>query len=350
MATISGETLLRRLLLAAAAALLLLLATPAAADSDSDRAAELLALQSRSKSGVIHLDDHSISRFLTSTKPPRSYSLLVFFDATQLHDKSELHLPELRREFSLLAAAFAANNAGDPASRSKLFFCDLEFKESQSSFAQFGVNSLPHIRLVGPEVRSLKDSEQMDQGDFSRMAESMSEFVESRTRLRVGPIARPPMLSKMQITIVCALILIWLPFAAKKVFAGETLLHDKRVWLVGAVFVYFFSVAGTMHNIIRKMPMFLVDRNDPSKLVFFYQGSGMQLGAEGFAVGFLYTIVGLLMALMTHLLVRVRNLNVQRLIMGSALLVCFWAVKKVVYLDNWKTGYGIHGFWPSGWN
>ncbi|KAF8030184.1 hypothetical protein BT93_E2580 [Corymbia citriodora subsp. variegata] len=348
MAAISGETLLR-LAVAAAAALLLLLA-PALADSDADRAAELLSLQSRSKSGVIHLDDHSISRFLTSTKTPRSYSLLIFFDATQLHDKPELHLQDLRREFSLVASSFVANNADDSSSRSKLFFCDLEFKESQSSFAQFGVNSLPHIRLVGPEVKSLKDSEQMDQGDFSRMAESMGEFIESRTRLRIGPITRPPMLSKTQITIIVALVLIWLPFAAKKVLAGETLLHDKNVWLISAVFVYFFSVAGTMHNIIRKMPMFLVDRNDPSKLVFFYQGSGMQLGAEGFAVGFLYTIVGLLLALMTHLLVRVRSVNVQRLIMGSALLVSFWAVKKVVYLDNWKTGYGIHGFWPSSWN
>ncbi|XP_048131932.1 probable dolichyl-diphosphooligosaccharide--protein glycosyltransferase subunit 3B [Rhodamnia argentea] len=340
MATISRGVLLNLAVLA-------LLSTLALADSDSDRAAELFALQSRSKSGVIHLDDHSVSRFLTSTTTPRSYSLLVFFDAAQLHDKSELHLQDLRKEFSLLASSFIANNAENPSSRSKLFFCDLEFKESQSTFGQFGVNSLPHIRLVGPEVKSLKDSEQMDQGDISRMAESMSAFIESRTRLHVGPITRPPLLSKMQIMIIFTLILIWVPFAAKKVLAGETLLHDKKVWLISAVFVYFFSVAGTMHNIIRKMPMFLVDRNDPSKLVFFYQGSGMQLGAEGFAVGFLYTIVGLLLAFMTHLLVRVRNVNVQRLIMGSALLVCFWAVKKVVQLDNWKTGYGIHGFWPS---
>jgi len=96
--------------------------------------------------------------------------------------------------------------------------------------------------------------------------------------------------------------------------------------------------------------MFLVDRNDPSKLVFFYQGSGMQLGAEGFAVGFLYTVVGLLLAFTTHGLVRVSNVSVQRVVMIFALLVSFLAVKQVVYLDNWKTGYGIHGFWPSSWN
>ncbi|PKI37949.1 hypothetical protein CRG98_041662 [Punica granatum] len=333
----------------AALIFLFLLLCRAAADSDSDLTAELLALQSRSQSGVIHLDDHSISRFLTSQKTPRPYSILIFFDAEQLHDKPELHLTALKKEFALLSSSFIANNQDNPIARSKLFFCEIEFKQSQSSFALFGVNSLPHIRLVGPHVRSLKESDQMDQGDFSRLAESMAEFIESRTKISVGPITRPPIVSKMQIMFIVAILLVWSPFMIKRVWAGETLLHDKKVWLFGAVFVYFFSVAGTMHNIIRKMPMFLADRNDPSKLVFFYQGSGMQLGAEGFAVGFLYTIVGVLMALVTHLLVKVRNLAVQRVVMILALLISFWAVKKVVYLDNWKTGYGVHAFWPSSW-
>lgn len=146
-----------------------------------------------------------------------------------------------------------------------------------------------------------------------------------------------------------AIVLIWTPFFVKKLIAGNTILHEKHVWMAGAVIVYFFSVSGTMFNIIRKMPIFMVDRQDPSKLVFFYQGSGMQLGAEGFAVGFLYTIVGLLLAFVTHVLVRVRNRTVQRLFMIFAMFVSFWAVKKVVFLDNWKTGYGIHGYWPSSW-
>ncbi|XP_062162474.1 probable dolichyl-diphosphooligosaccharide--protein glycosyltransferase subunit 3B [Alnus glutinosa] len=320
-----------------------------AESSDSDRVSELLALQSHSKSGVIHLDDRSVSHFLISAKTPRPYSLLVFFDATQLHDKSELQLKTLHAEFSLLAKSFITNNQDpDSSSHGKLFFCDIEFKESQSSFGLFGVNSLPHIRLIGPN-QTPKQSDQMDQGDFSKLAESMSQFVESKTNLVVGPIHRPPFLSKKQLALVVVGILIWIPFAVKKIVMGETLLHDPKLWLAGSVFVYFFSVSGAMHNIIRKMPMFLADRNDPNKLVFFYQGSGMQLGAEGFAVGFLYTIVGLLLAFVTRVLVKVKNVNVQRAVMIVSLFVSFWAVNKVVYLDNWKTGYGIHGFWPSSW-
>ncbi|KAF7811136.1 putative dolichyl-diphosphooligosaccharide--protein glycosyltransferase subunit 3B [Senna tora] len=318
-------------------------------ESGDDQVSELLSLQSRSQSGLIRLNDQSVSRFLTSVKTPRPYWIVIFFDALQLHEKSELRLKELRNEFAIVASSYIANNA-DPSSPShgKLFFCDIEFKESQSSFALFGVNALPHIRLIAPH-QNPKDSDQMDQGDFSRLAESMAEFLESKTNLVVGPIHRPPMFSKGQLILIVLGFLISLPFMVKRVLAGQTLLHEPRVWLAGSVFVYFFSVSGSMHSIIRKMPMFLVDRNDPSKLVFFYQGSGMQLGAEGFAVGFLYTIVGLLLAFLTQALVKVKNVTVQRLFMIFALFVSFWAVKKVVFLDNWKTGYGIHGYWPSSW-
>lgn len=327
----------------------LLLAT-ASSESDSDRVAELLSLQARSKSGVIRLDDHSVKRFLSPATSPRSYAIALFFDAAQLHDKAELRLQDLRAEFGLLATSFIANNNNkEEDSPPRLFFCDIEFTQSQATFAHFGVNSVPHIRLVSGDIRSLKDADQMHQGDLSRLADSMADFIESRTKLSVGPIRRPPMFSNKQLAFFGIAILVWVPFVAKKILKGDTLLHDSRIWLAFAVFVYFFSVSGAMHNIIRKMPMFLADRNDPSKLVFFYQGSGVQLGAEGFAVGFLYTIVGLLLAFVTHILPRAKNVTAQRGAMIVALIVSFWAVRKVVQLDNWKTGYGIHVYWPSSW-
>ena len=50
-----------------------------------------------------------------------------------------------------------------------------------------------------------------------------------------------------------------------------------------------------------------------------------------------------------HVLVRVKNKTVQRVVMLFVLFVSFWAVKKVIFLDNWKTGYGIHGYMPTSW-
>ncbi|KAL3519520.1 hypothetical protein ACH5RR_017669 [Cinchona calisaya] len=317
-------------------------------DPTSDLHSYLQSLRSQSPNGgVIHLTDSLLNRIL-SLPSPRPFSFLIFFDARQLHSKTELSLPSLKSEFSLLSKSFLSNNP--PNSHSKLFFFDLEFQESQSSFALFSVNSLPHIKLIPSEAVDVKkDSVQMDASDFSRLAESMVEFVEVKTGLSIGPIDRPPLISKKQVMFLVAVVLLLTPFLVKRVISGNTILHNKSVWMVGAIFVYFFSVSGSMHNIIRKMPMFLVDRNDPGKLVFFYQGSGMQLGAEGFAVGFLYTVVGLLLAFVTHVLVYVRNRIAQRLVMIFVMVVSFWAVQKVIFLDNWKTGYGIHAYWPSGW-
>ena len=65
----------------------LLLISTLTSSSDSDRVSELQSLQSRSKTGIIHLDHYFVSRYLTSTKTPRPYYLLIFFDATELHDK-----------------------------------------------------------------------------------------------------------------------------------------------------------------------------------------------------------------------------------------------------------------------
>ncbi|OIT05904.1 putative dolichyl-diphosphooligosaccharide--protein glycosyltransferase subunit 3b [Nicotiana attenuata] len=91
-----------------------------------------------------------------------------------------------------------------------------------------------------------------------------------------------------------------------------------------------------MHSIIRKVPMYLVDRNDTGKMIFFYQGSGKQLGTEGFAVGFLYMVVGLLLAFMTRVLVCVKNRGAQRLLMAFGLIVSLGA-------KDFGIPQGLHG-------
>ncbi|KAL3624977.1 hypothetical protein CASFOL_031645 [Castilleja foliolosa] len=326
--------------------LLLLLTPPATPQSSDTLISELSTLRSQSPTAVIHLTDDLLRRIL-SLPTPRPFHALIFFDAKQLHNKPELALPTLKSEFALVSSAFQSNN---PSENPNLFFFVIEFGESQSSFALFGINSLPNIRLIPPTAVDLKtDSIQMDASDYSNLADSMSDFIESRTDLIVGPINRPPPLSTKQIVFIAAVILALTPFLIKRLISGKTFLHQKNVWMAGAIFVYFFSVSGGMFNIIRKMPMYMMDRENPSKTVYFYQSSGMQLGVEGFTIGFLYTIVGVSLGIVTHVLVRVKNMNVQRGIMIFAMCVSLFAVRKVIFLDNWKTGYGIHGYWPSSW-
>ncbi|CAE5957204.1 unnamed protein product [Arabidopsis arenosa] len=248
-------------------------------ESDSDLINELVSLRSAAESGVIPLNDDDVSKFITSVATPRPYSLIIFFDAVHLHDNSQLRLPEFRREFGLVSATFIANN-NNGTNGTKLFFCVIESTHSVASFQRFAVENLPHISLVSPMTENLTESDQMDGGDFTGLAESMAEFVERLTKLTVGTIQRPPLLSKTQIGIIVAFLIISTPILIKKILKGETLLNDRRIWLVSAVFVYFFSVSGTMHNIIREMPMYIKDYEDSSKFVFFIEESEMQLGAE----------------------------------------------------------------------
>ncbi|XP_060201616.1 probable dolichyl-diphosphooligosaccharide--protein glycosyltransferase subunit 3B [Lycium barbarum] len=315
--------------------LLLLVPVNHSLNSD-DLVSELTILSSQSSTGAIYLSNKLLGRIL-SEPVPRPFTLLIFFDSHKLHSDPDISLPKLKNEFLLLSSSFQTNNPDN----NRFFFFEIEFQESQASFALFGVKSLPYICLVPPFATDFEtDSIQMESSDFSGHAESMAEFVEAKSKHHVGPIHRPGFISKNQKMSIIALGLILSLFLVKKIVSGNSLLHNKNIWMAGSIFVYFFSVSGTMYNIINKIPIAMVDRDDPGKLVFFYEGSGMQLGAEGFTVGFLYTIFGLLFAFMTHVLVHMKNRNIQRLVMFFCIFVSFWAVKKVFYLYNWKTGFG----------
>ncbi|KAL6517578.1 hypothetical protein OROMI_033279 [Orobanche minor] len=60
----------------------------------------------------------------------------------------------------------------------------------------------------------------------------------------------------------------------------------------------------------------IVDRLHSRKPTCFYQGLGMQLRAVGFTIEWLYTVMELSLASLTHILVKVRNMNVERTLMA----------------------------------
>ncbi|KAK7856279.1 putative dolichyl-diphosphooligosaccharide--protein glycosyltransferase subunit 3b [Quercus suber] len=81
----------------------------------------------------------------------------------------------------------------------------------------------------------------MDQGDFSRLAESMADFIQAKTKLNVSPIHWSPFLSTRQLGFIVVMTLVWIPFVIKKIVKGKPLLHNLKLWLASSVFVYFFS-------------------------------------------------------------------------------------------------------------
>eukprot|EP00270_Netrium_digitus_P021040 TRINITY_DN884_c0_g1_i1.p1 TRINITY_DN884_c0_g1~~TRINITY_DN884_c0_g1_i1.p1 ORF type:complete len:347 (+),score=34.81 TRINITY_DN884_c0_g1_i1:38-1078(+) len=312
--------------------------------SADSRQQELHRLRQLSPDGVIHLNDQSFSRFVRANDRP--YSIILFFDAVQYRESSELRLGVLRREFALVAQSYAKKYAGTE-NEDRIFFCDVEFGESKNAFRHFSVSTLPHFRHIPPGSSSKGD--EMAQQEFSREARGISDWVTAKTGLGIDDIERPPLVSKQQMMLIGVSIVVITPFVIRFLLTHHTPLHDPRMWCVGGLCIYLFSVSGGMHNIIRNMPMFMRDNEDPKKLKFFYHGSGAQLGVEGFTVGSLYTIVGIFLAAATHLLPSVKSKALQRLGMAVCVFGGLLAVRQVVSLDQWKTGYWIHAFWPRGW-
>ncbi|KAD3337942.1 hypothetical protein R6Q59_027293 [Mikania micrantha] len=327
--------------------LLLLTLTTITHSSTITLVSDLHSLRSHSPSGVIHLNDTLLDRIFRSGA--NSFHLIIFFDTLQLHNQPEPNLKSIKSEFALISKSFVINNQNSLFLH-KAFFCEIELGESKHNFLRFGVHALPDIRIVPPGAHDLKsDSIPINVGDSSNLAESMADFINLKTGITIGTIHRPPILSKTQLGLVIGGFLIWVPFMIKKVYDGETMFHNKRIWICGTLFVYFFSVSGCMFILIQRIPLFAMDRKDPNKLIFFFQGHGMQFGAEGMCVGFLFTIVGLLFSLVNRMVVRMKDSMMQRLMMVGAMIVSFWAVKQVVRLNHWKTGYAVHAYLPSSW-
>ncbi|KAF5820836.1 putative oligosaccharyl transferase complex, subunit OST3/OST6 [Helianthus annuus] len=324
--------------------LLLILTHPTAADPI---VSYLHSLRSQSPSGIIHLNQTLTNLIFKPTT--RSFHLIIFFDALKLHNQPEPNLKSIKSEFTLVSNSFLINNQNTP-SLLKLFFCDVELSESKHNFLRFGVQALPDIRIVPANANDLKsDSIRIHIGDFSGLAESIAESIDLKTGISIGTIHHPPICSKTQFGLIIVGLLIWLPFMTKRIITSNTMFHNKRIWICGTMFVYFFSVSGYMFILIRRIPLFVMDKNDPDGVMFFYKGRAMQFGAEGLCVGFLFTVVGLLLSLVTRIVVRMKDSMMQRLAMVSAMVVSFWAVKQVVRLNHWKTGYAIHTYLPSSW-
>ncbi|GJP30786.1 hypothetical protein CLOM_g15968 [Closterium sp. NIES-68] len=326
------------------AAVALLVCLPLAlADSRVD---ELRALRRGAKDGVIRVTDDLFAQFIR-TREARPYGLFLFFDAAKLHDNHELKLPKLRREFALLAKAYASKFlAGGEAPREEVFFCDVEYGQSEKVFHSLAVNGLPAARFFPWGTKSTRGQD-VDFQSVPPSADGFAQFLKAAAAVDVGPIDRPPKVSSTQILVIGGLAIVAAPFILRLLVTTRTPLHEPASWCVLGVAIYFFSVSGGMFNIIRGMPLFVPNHQHPGKFTYFYSGSGAQFGAEGFAVGALYTVVGLLVAFVTHAAPRIRSGWAQRALVFVAMGVAAGSVRQVVLLDHGKQGYWMHGFWPK---
>mmetsp|Transcript_9372 Transcript_9372/g.34384 ORF Transcript_9372/g.34384 Transcript_9372/m.34384 type:complete len:370 (+) Transcript_9372:136-1245(+) len=306
---------------------------------------ELLNARSVGDQGVIELMTEKFMRYATARG--RQYSLIVFCNAKHLQSE-QLQLSKLRAEFMAASNSYLDKYGPNSPDFDKLFFVEVEYKESPEIFHALQINSLPMILRISPSLTTnadsltfdIKDADKMDGRKYGWDAEGIASFVKSRTSLRVDAIKRPSVTDEPWFPFVALISLASAVYAAYKAFQMKI---QSNPYFLGfaCLAICFFSLSGGMYNIIRGVPMFSQDPRTGKLLLFSQQPQG-QLGFEGFTMGSMYLGVGTTLAGLAFGTPIISNASLRRIV-STILSVCFaFFAWKVIDMYKWKTGYRVH--------
>lgn len=314
-------------------------------DVIDSKAQELVSLRDQSSDGIIQINQKLFQKYALA--PDRSYSLIIFLSADYLLDDPRLQLRNKYNEYKYAAQAFS--RAQDAQ---RVFFTVLKFEESEQLFRQLGVQTLPYIVHWGPlnEPRSsgnlqLKEADVLSGQKVQRewKAEEMAKFVVDRTGAAHAEIDRPSFVKSPIFPFVALAVLSAGLYTAWRVYQSP-LIKYKPLWVAGALTIYWFSSSGGMYNIIRGMPLYIV--NQEKKLQFWLPGRGNQLGAEGFTMGFIYLGASLCMTAITYTLPKWRNSQQRNAAAMLLTITAAFLVYKAFELYKWKAGYWLNIYLP----
>jgi oligosaccharyltransferase complex subunit gamma len=308
--------------------------------------AKLLKLQQGSPDGVIKMDTAEWKQHVGGRSRP--HSLVVFSSAAHLLDKPNLRLRELRAEFGYAAKGYRA----DAGTHGKVFLVEIEYMRTAEVFSRLPTKSLPyifhvppHFSLEGDGVLKVLPRDVMQASDYQAYpwtAHDIGGWVAETAGVKAAKIDRPSFVTHWTFPFVVLSVLMGGGAVAYKLYYSP-LLKIPALWAAGIIFVFFFSVSGGMHNIIRGVPMQHLDPRT-GKVVLFLKTGQSQLGAEGFIMGALYTTVGLCLALLTHGAPYIPHKQAQ---MGASFLIllvtvlCYLNIKSTY---QWKTGHSPRWF------
>jgi len=170
-------------------------------------------------------------------------------------------------------------------------------------------------------------------------ADDMAEFSADRTGLHAGTIERPTFLKSPFFPVIVLGVLSVGAWIGLKLYYAP-FMKNPLIWITAVIAVYWFSVSGGMHNIIRGVPMQSWDRNS-GKVLLFLSGPQGQLGAEGFIMGSLYCTVGLAIALLTQVAPNIlqHDKNSQRYAAYGVIGVAVYAYVQIKGIYGWKTNH-----------
>lgn len=260
----------------------------------------------------------------------------------QLRKVANVGIEGRLESFAAVARAYAATHAGKPT-EDKVFFIRIVYEEAQETFRRLGVTRLPyvarlpaniHVRASGPIALSNEDV--LNTSPASGLtAKEFGAFLQERTGLNPGDLSAVGAASRSRF-----LPILTLAFLGGVCYVGWQLykapfMRWPQLYAAGAVGVYWFATSGGMYNIIRGVPMVGYDRKSSAAIVFT-RGSG-QMGAEGFMMGSIYLLFGLVAAAFIWLMPHVKDEATRRqrgwLLLGASAVL----LQLALYNHSWKT-------------
>lgn len=256
---------------------------------------QLAELRKQSKDGIIRFNETMYKQYIGIEE--RDYTLIVFLDVEALKDDHEFFLGELRKEYTLWAKAFYKGKVS-----ADTFFIDVVYEESKGVFRTFAISSVPCIFKIGPEIVATQSSialkasgmmllEQLPTLPYPWYAEDMVSFFRARGVPHVD-IYRPPyyltqefIMSALKYVVGALVTILLAVYTKNRVQKSGVLsspaaiklrsavvkpwfwLHHPFIYCFGSLVIFWFSVGGGLHNIIRRISFFIYEngRVDPIK-------------------------------------------------------------------------------------
>lgn len=257
-----------------------------------------------------------------------------------MRNHGKIQLAKVLREYDLASTTYAAHLKGTPAEGS-VVFAVMEYVRDRELFGRLGVTSLPYMSIVPPSQPvtadhplSLSPSQIKTDAGYPWMAETIVSWVAEVSGLPAPPIERQPLVSPRLVPVLTLLVVTCLGYAGFRL-AQQPLLQRREVYAVGALFVFWFSFSGGMHNIIRGMPLMYYSKRRGG-LQLFMKSTG-QLGAEGYSMGTMYILAALSTAGLVHVLPKVQSAAARRRWGFLLLGVAVFAMRVLMTTHSWKT-------------
>ncbi|KAF8251164.1 hypothetical protein K440DRAFT_579679 [Wilcoxina mikolae CBS 423.85] len=295
----------------------LLAISPIAFAAGDDKLAKLSQLFTKSKSGVIQLNNDLYNDITTT---PRDYTAVVLL--TALDPKFGCMLcKEVQPEYELLAKSWQKQHkTGDG-----LLFSMLDFAKGRDTFMKLGINTAPILHVFPPTVGPNADPKHATTPhnfDFSQNhipAEVIAQWI-SRITPHQPKVVRPFDYTKF-LTVFSAIVtgatILKLSFNTLK-----PALYSRNLWSAISLILILLFTSGHMFNHIRSVPY--VANNGKGGISYVAGGFSNQYGLETQIVAVTYAILAFCVIALAMKMPRIEDPARQKVAiwLWNAILLC----------------------------